>query len=249
MAPQAKILLVEAASNSDTDLFHASDVAVQMGANVVSMSFSGSEFSGEIFSDLHFVTHGVTFVASSGDGGNFEGVGYPAGSPYVVGVGGTTLVLNKNEGYGYETAWSDSAGGVSAVEHEPIYQTGVQATGGRGVPDVAYDADPATGVAVFDSVPINGGAGWYQVGGTSVGTPQWAALFAIANSLRLAAGKQVLSKPPFGLYRSASDFHDIVFGTNGECGAICNATLGYDFVTGLGTPKADLVTQSLLSLP
>jgi subtilase family serine protease len=249
MAPLAKILLVEAASDADTDLFHASDVAVQMGATVVSMSFTGPEFTNEVFEDLHFVTPGVTFVAASGDGGNFGGVGYPAASPFVVGVGGTTLVLNATGGYGYETAWDDSAGGVSAVEREPSYQTGVQTTGGRGVPDVAYDADPATGVAVYDSVPMGGQAGWYQVGGTSMGTPQWSALFAIANSLRVAAGKQVLSKLPFGLYRKSSDYHDILLGTNGECGAICDATSGYDFVTGMGTPKADLITQTLVGLP
>lgn len=245
MAPQAKILLVEAASNSDTDLFFAVDVAVQMGATVVSMSFSGGESQDQLQDDVHFAPHGVTFVASSGDSGNFGGVGYPASSPLVVGVGGTTLVLSGSHQYLYEVTWSGSGGGVSAFEPEPPYQAGFQTTGQRGIPDVAYDADPSTGVAVFDIV--NGG--WFQVGGTSIGAPQWASLFAIANSVRQAAGKGNLTKPPFGLYKATADFRDIFLGTNGECGALCNAMHGYDFVTGLGTPKADAVTSVLLSTP
>ncbi len=245
IAPMAQILLVEAASNSSPDLFHAVDIAVQMGANVVSMSFSGPESPVELLQDLHFVTKGVTFVAASGDNGNFGGVGYPAASPFVVGVGGTTLVLDKNGNYGYETSWSGSGGGISAFEIEPVFQVAVQTTGGRGEPDVSYNADVSTGIAVYDSAM----GGWFQVGGTSAGTPQWAGLFALANSLRKAAGKSPLGKPPFGLYSGAPNFHDIVNGTNGECGLLCDAFRGYDFVTGLGSPKADLLTQYLLSLP
>src|SRR5712691_5613018 len=120
IAPQAKIVLVEAASSSFTDLLNAVDVAVQNGASAVSMSFGGGEFSGETSYDTHFAVNGVTFTASSGDSGN--GVEYPAASPDVVGVGGTTLTTGTGGSYISETAWSGSGGGQSSVENEPPYQ-------------------------------------------------------------------------------------------------------------------------------
>src|SRR5712691_3460673 len=120
IAPQAKIVLVEAASSSFTNLMQAVDVAVQNGASAVSMSFGGGEFSGETSYDTHFAVNGVTFTASSGDSGN--GVEYPAASPDVVGVGGTTLTTGTGGSYISETAWSGSGGGQSSVENEPPYQ-------------------------------------------------------------------------------------------------------------------------------
>src|SRR5262249_43559667 len=146
-APDAKIVLVEAASNRFNDLMQAVDIAAA-NANVVSMSWGGSEFSGQTAYDNHFKVSGVVFTASSGDSGN--GVEYPAASPNVVSVGGTTLSADASGNYGGETAWSGSGGGVSTVEAVPSYQPSAQS--GRGVPDVAYDGNPASGFPVYDSV-------------------------------------------------------------------------------------------------
>ena len=257
IAPQAKILLVEAASNSFANLLQAVDVAVQNGASVVSMSWGGGEFSGEISSDTHFAVNGVTFTASSGDSGS--GVEYPAASPGVVSVGGTTLKIDSSGNYVSETAWSGSGGGQSAFEAEPLYQANYPIPndpgGVRGVPDVAYDGDPNSGFAVYDSIRLQGQRGWFQVGGTSAGAPQWAAVFAIANSLRVAAGKATLSSTNNAVYTVgsgaaySSNFHDITSGTNGSCGALCTATTGYDYVTGLGSPQANHTISALAALP
>jgi len=141
-------------------------------------------------------------VAASGDTGH--GVGYPAVSPFVVAVGGTSLTIDTNGFWASETAWPGSGGGASAFEAEPSYQAGVQTTGKRGVPDVAYDADPSTGVLSYNSHACGGCyTGWQQWGGASIGTPQWAAIFAIANSLRVKAGKTPLTQPQLILYPAA----------------------------------------------
>ncbi|MGO4881535.1 MAG: S8 family serine peptidase [Bryobacteraceae bacterium] len=245
MAPAATIMLVEAQSNSFNDLFSAIDTAVSNGATIVSMSWGGGETASETSSDTHFNVPGVVFVASSGDGGH--GVEYPAASPYVVSVGGTTLVLNSNSTWASETAWSGSSGGESRFEAEPTYQEGVQTTGKRGVPDVAYDGNPNTGIPAYSSHACGACyTGWTQWGGTSIGTPQWAAIFARANSLRVDAGKPTLTVPQTVLYAApSSDFHDIVSGSNGGCGTRCNAGPGYDFVTGLGSPIGDVLIAKL----
>jgi len=245
IAPQAKIMLVEAAGQSNADLYQAVDVAVQNGATVVSMSWATDEYSGETSDDSHFNVPNVTFVAAAGDSGQQSL--YPAASPYVVAVGGTELTLTTGGAWESETAWSDSGGGVSAYEPEPVYQAGVQNTGFRGIPDVAYDADPSTGVPIYDSVGIYGLFGWVEVGGTSMAAPEWSALFAIANSMRAAASKSALTQVQFDLYPIASDFHDIVSGTNGTCGAVCTAGPGYDFVTGLGSPMANEIITALVA--
>jgi subtilase family serine protease len=256
IAPQANIVLVEAASNSLSDLVAASKVAVGDGASVVSMSWTTGEFSTEKSMDNNFVASGVTFLAASGDSGT--GVSYPAASPDVVGVGGTTLSLSSNGSYLMETAWSGSGGGISTVEPEPLFQAQFpipyDAQGRRGVPDVSYNANPATGYAIYDSVAINGYAGWFQVGGTSAGTPQWAALVAIANSLRVTARKANLSSADPSLYTLAqtaptTDYHAVTQGTNGTCGTVCDAGAGYDYVTGLGTPRAPAMVAALAARP
>jgi subtilase family serine protease len=236
MAPAATIMLVEAQSSSVRDLIGAVDAAVQNGATVVSMSWIASEGSNESQADTHFNVTGVTFVAASGDSGH--GVGYPSASPFVVAVGGTSLYVNTNGSWASETAWSGSGGGTSRFEAEPSYQTGVQTTGKRGVPDVAYDGNPNTGVPSYNSYACGAClTGWGQWGGTSIGTPQWAALFAIANSLRVRAGKTTLTQPQVVLYPAAETaYHDITSGSNGACGSQCQAGPGYDFVTGLGSP-------------
>jgi subtilase family serine protease len=254
IAPKATIVLVETPTNNLSDLINGAAVAVRNGASVVSMSWTASEWSTESSMDKNFVSNGVTFVAASGDAGT--GVAYPAVSPDVIGVGGTSLTLNASGAYQSETAWSGSGGGLSVYEREPSFQAqfGIpdNARGYRGSPDVSYDGNPGTGYAVYDSVGISGYSGWFQVGGTSAGTPQWAALIAISNSMRVALRKARLSSTDTTLYTLAktainSDFHAVTAGTNGSCGAICTASAGYDYVTGLGTPQASAIIAALVA--
>lgn len=252
IAPKATILLVEVPSNSLSDLVSGVTTAVKDGASVVSMSWTAAEFSSETGMDKDFVSNGVTYLAASGDAGT--GTAYPAVSPDVIGVGGTSLYLNASGNYQSETAWSGSGGGLSPFEREPSFQAqfGIpdDSRGYRGAPDVSYNANPGTGYAVYDSVGLSGYAGWFQVGGTSAGTPQWAALIAISNSMRVAARKANLSGTDTTLYSLAktainSDFRAVTSGANGTCGAICDASVGYDYVTGLGTPQASALIASL----
>jgi len=248
IAPQARIVLVEANSTSDTDLFGSVQVAVAQGASAVTMSFAGSEARTETQWDGYFTTAGVVYFASSGDSGH--GVQYPAASPNVVGVGGTTLTVQADGSYVSESAWNGSGGGTSRFEPEPSFQAGVQSTGSRTVPDISYDANPNTGVPVYDSY---GGFDWFQVGGTSMSSPQWAALTAIANSERVALGKATLNSTSSNnflanIYNLSSDLHDIASGRDGLC-RVCKAGVGYDEVTGLGTPIANLLIPALVALP
>ena len=260
LASAAKVILVEANSNSFDDLLAAVDAAVANGATQVSMSWSGGEDPSELAYDFHFQVSGVTFMSSTGDGGH--GVGYPAASPYVVAVGGTTLVLSTAtplpnpllSNYGNETAWSGSGGGISAYEPGQSYQNGVFAgcgsSGHRCVPDISSDANPGTGVPVYDTY---GYGGWVQVGGTSVSSPDWSAVFAVANSSRVAAGKGTLKTAISDLYTfynstQYADFHDITSGTNGSCGAQCTAIVGYDLVTGIGSPKVNKLVPALVAI-
>ena len=112
---------------------------------------------------------------------------------------------------------------------------------------MAYNADPHTGFAVYDSAGYAGSNGWFQAGGTSAGAPQWAALFAIANSLRVNAGKLPLDTVNFSLYRVAAADARVV---NGQSrGALSNAGPGYDFLTGLGSPRANLLIPALAAQP
>lgn len=252
IAPQATILLVETSSNSLTDLIAGVDLAVRNGASVVSMSWMSGEFSGETALDNHFVSNGVTFFAASGDRGT--GTAYPAASPNVIGVGGTTLILDAQGNYKGENAWSGSGGGISRYEHEPTYQAllglPVDAAGRRGIPDVAYNGDPSTGYAVYDSVAINGLTGWLQVGGTSAGSPQWAALMAVTNSMRASERKANFNATNSALYslaktNAAGAFHPVTKGANGNCGLVCDAMNGYDYITGIGTPQSNALISSL----
>jgi subtilase family serine protease len=250
IAPAAQIVLVEANSASYSDLLTAVDQAVTQGAAVVSMSWGGGEFSSEKNFDSHFNRTGVTFVASSGDNG--AGAEYPAVSPYVVAVGGTSLTADASGNWLSETSWSGSGGGPSAYVSRPTYQSNYFNAGGlktvssailsrgkRLTPDVSYDANPGTGVYVYDQ------GGWYQVGGTSTGAPQWAALIAIADQARVASGKMLLNSTTVlnTLYNPGSyagEFHDIRSGSNGY-----SAGTGFDLVTGLGSPLANQVVAAL----
>jgi subtilase family serine protease len=234
IAPQAKILLVEAKTESGANLLGAIDYAVgRKDVVAVSMSWGGDEFSDELSYDTHFASkYGATFFASSGDDG--AGVSWPAVSPSVVGVGGTSLELAANGTLVSESAWSGSGGGVSAYETQPDYQKTYavpKANGMRAVPDVSYDADPASGYAVYKTTGSSKN-GWYTVGGTSAGAPQWAAIYALGRSATLLAmyGDKALSS-------TLKFFRDIASGSNGTCKYYCDARKRYDYVTGLGSPQ------------
>lgn len=250
LAPKANILLVEANSAGYADLMAAIGYAKSVaGVSVVSMSFGGGEFSGESSYDSVFTTPaghpGVTFVASTGDNG--RPAGYPAHSTHVLAVGGTTLALGAGGVYGGEVGWNGSGGGVSSYEAKPAYQNSVTLSATRRTaPDVAFDADPASGVAVFDSYANGSAAPWEQIGGTSLSSPAWAALIAIADQGRAAAGLGALDgfsqTLPMLYSLPGADFHDIVSGSNGY-----SAGVGYDLVTGRGSPIAPLVARDLAS--
>lgn len=256
IAPQAKLVLIEAPSNNLSDLLSGVDVAVRNGASAVSVSWTAGEVSSERNLDNHFVANGVTFLAASGDTG--AGVPYPAASPYVIAVGGTSLTLDRSGNYFSEVAWSGSGGGLSRYENEPLIQEQFaipdDSRGARGVPDVSYNANPGTGYAIYDSIGINGSKGWFQVGGTSAATPQWAALIVITNSQRAAARKANLTSTNGTLYSTAktnlgANFHAVTIGTNGSCGVLCDALAGYDYVTGLGTPQSKVLIPALVAHP
>jgi hypothetical protein len=231
IAPDANILLVEAKNDSTTNLLDAVNYARDAsGVSVVSMSWGGSEMSNETSYDSYFTTPaghiGVTFVAASGDEGAAGGAEWPAVSPNVVAVGGTTLNLNGST-YGSESAWSDTSDGTSQYESTPSYQSSLGVSG-RTTADVSYDADPNTGFATYDSLSYEGQSGWAVVGGTSAGTPQWSALFALADQGRVAAGEGTLQSGTqtlpalYSIYSNATtyanDFNDITTGSNGSTG-------------------------------
>jgi subtilase family serine protease len=252
IAPQANILLVEANSNYD-DLYTAVDFARrQPGVVTVSMSFGGKEGSWEANADNILTTPaghiggsglpgGITFVASTGDSG--APAGYPAYSPNVLAVGGTSLTLDDAGNYLGESGWSKSGGGISTIEPEPAYQYSVQNTGARTCPDVSYNADPNTGFWIYDTMGYNG---WQVLGGTSAGAPQWAALMALVDQARayyLGAGSldgPTQTLPAIYSPQMSSDFYDVTTGSNGY-----SAGPGYDLVTGLGSPYAPSVIYDL----
>jgi subtilase family serine protease len=264
IAPKANIVLVEANSDSITDLLAGVDYARKAaGVSVVSLSWGGREFGGQTRYDSLFTTptghQGVTFVAASGDSGAWSGPEYPSSSPNVLAVGGTTLRISSDGTYTSETGWSGSTGGVSWIENQPAYQSAAQATGGRTTPDVSYNANPNTGFAVYSSVPDGGIVGWSVIGGTSAGAPQWAAQIAIADQLRAAVGKgsldgaidtlpalyKLYSAPGSTSYATyTASFNDIVQGRSSNRIA---AHAGYDGVTGLGSPRASQVIADLVS--
>jgi len=230
VCPNCKILLVEADSNSFANLLAAEDYA-KAHANVVSNSWGGSEFTSQTSSsyDGHFDAPGVPITVSSGDSG--YGVEYPASSRYVTAVGGTTLTLNSDSTRKTETVWSGAGSGCSAYEAKPSWQSDTGCIR-RTVADVAADADPNTGAAVYDSVRYQGRSGWFQVGGTSLSSPIVAAVYALAGN----GGSTIDGSYP---YSHTSFFFDVTSGSNGSCGGsyLCTGVISYDGPTGLGTPK------------
>jgi len=233
MAPGAKIVLVEAASNSFADLFGAVNVAENLGATIVSMSWGGSEFNGETAYDSYFDKPGVTYFAASGDTGGKTI--YPGVSSLVVAAGGTSLMLKGDNTILSETGWNGSGGGRSAYVVTPSYQSAIAnvvgLNGKRGVPDFSFDADPNTGVAVYDSTRCQSLVGWMVFGGTSVSSPS---LSGIVNLLSGGHGSDIGTGELSVLYSNlgnAGDFNDI---TSGSAGSF-TAAAGWDFVTGIGS--------------
>jgi subtilase family serine protease len=229
IAPGAKILLVEASSSSFANLLTAEQYAAAH-ADYVSNSWGGSEFSGESSYDSSFTTPAgkatpTSFFVASGDSG--LPAEYPSASPNVISVGGTTLNFYRNTGtLVSETGWSGSGGGCSAYEtansaQSSFSQYGQVSCGGmRATPDVSLDADPKSGVSVYDTTRYLGSQGWWKVGGTSASTPMWAARSADAGAT-VDAGY---------VYGGSITYRDITSGSNGA-----SCLTGYDLVTGRGS--------------
>jgi len=223
IAPGASILLVEAKSNSFANLLAAEDYA-KTHAQYVSNSWGGGEFSGETAYDSHFAQSGVSFFVSSGDAG--LPAEYPSSSPNVISVGGTTLTFDGSGNLVSETGWSSGGGGCSAYETANSAQSGFSGSAqagcgsARATPDVSLDADPASGVSVYDSTSYQGQKGWWKVGGTSASSPMWAARSADAG-VTVDAGY---------VYGNSITFRDITSGNNG---APC--LTGFDLCSGRGS--------------
>jgi hypothetical protein len=250
-----KILLVEAHSNSNADLAAAEEKAVQLGASEISDSWGGPEQGVSTQEDETgaFNHPGTVITAASGDNGYLDWgleeasergfADYPASSAHVVAVGGTRLGLTAGGAWKEETVWNgDGAGGggCSTVLAAPAWQQDVfgwSAVGcgsHRAVADVSADADPYTGVAVYDSTPIREGEieyrGWVPIGGTSVASPIIASTFALAGGAGTGAGGKAVAYPAQTLYENfAADpaaLHDVTSGSNGACTKGFNETTG-----------------------
>jgi subtilase family serine protease len=232
LCQDCSILLVEATSPNMKNLSAGVDAAVKLGANVVSNSYGAPEFSGETAFDSHFKHPGVAFVVSSGDSG--YGVQYPAASPYVTAVGGTSLYLTAGGNEKDENAWAGTGSGCSQFETKPSWQTDSQCSG-RTVADVSAVADPATGMAIYTTTSNKGQKGWFTVGGTSLAAPVIAAVYALSGSL---PNNRTENSLPYSL-GTKNNLHDVVGGQNGNCSPsyLCTGKTKYDGPTGLGSPN------------
>jgi subtilase family serine protease len=231
VCPNCNILLVEANEATLPSLARAEDTAAAAEPVSIGNSYGVAETSSETAYDSAYSHPGIAITAAAGDDG--YGVQYPASSPDVIAVGGTTLVSAPDTARGWsETAWSSDGSGCSTVEAQPRWQATVAAVtahcAGRAVADVSAVADPDTGVAVFDTYQL---PGWTVFGGTSVATQIISALYALGNS-----SARTLS--PAALYTaSPGSFFDVTAGSDGTCGTdLCTATAGWDGPTGWGTP-------------
>jgi subtilase family serine protease len=247
ICPNCKILLVEANSPGVSNMSKAEATAAGWTKYVSNSWGSGSEFTGETNYDHYFNHRGVVITAAAGDSG--YGTQWPAASRYVTAVGGTTLQVGGSSSTGFtrssETAWSANSGngatasGCSRFESKPSWQTDTGCPR-RTENDVAADANPTTGAAVYDSVPEKGlglPTGWQQLGGTSEAAPIIAAVYALANGKAPRSG----TYPVHYLYQHASGRFDVTSGSDGSCSArkayLCTAGAGYDGPTGRGTPS------------
>ncbi|HXJ96909.1 MAG TPA: S53 family peptidase [Terriglobia bacterium] len=263
MAPKAHIILVEACSNSYNDLLFAEQVAgikvASWGGGDISNSWGSSEFSTETNTTddvfYRYYWQHITYFASAGDSG--WGAAYPSSSPWVVSAGGTTVNRDANGNYLSESCWSGSGGGVSAYElwQSPpsilngmgpwaAYQYPFAGQGPRQTPDLSFDADPASGVWVYDSY---GYGGWVVVGGTSVASPSLAGIINASDN-KLGQGpytggyytteeNNLIYDQLYANLAYPNNFHDVTTGSNGSGH---NAAVGYDQCTGVGTPYGHL---------
>ncbi|KUN01440.1 hypothetical protein AQI95_31460 [Streptomyces yokosukanensis] len=233
VCPNCSIDLVEANSANDTDLGIAENEAVALGAKFVSNSWGGSEASSQTSEDTQYFKHpGVAITVSSGD--SAYGAEYPATSQYVTAVGGTALTTASNSRGWSESVWKTSStegtgSGCSAYDPKPSWQTDTGCSK-RMEADVSAVADPATGVAVYDTY---GGSGWAVYGGTSASSPIMASVYALAGT---PGASDYPAKYP---YQHTSNLYDVTSGNNGSCSPsyFCTATAGYDGPTGWGTPN------------
>jgi subtilase family serine protease len=219
------ILLVEASSNSLSNLLAAENTAKNLGANVISNSWGAGESRFESSYDASLPS-GVAITASSGDAG--YGTEWPAASPKVVAVGGTTLVSDGSPRGWTETAWSGAGSGCSRYESKPTWQKDTGCSK-RTIADVSAIADPASGVVVYDTFSD---PGWMAFGGTSVASPIIAAVYALATT---TPTMNAAASP----YANPSALFDVTSGSNGSCSGsyLCTGKVGYDGPTGLGTPN------------
>lgn len=260
MAPAAKIILVIAASASLPDMMAAvRTAAAQKGVVAISMSWGAAEYSAETsnaYDGVFSSNPGMVFFAASGDAGNNgRNQIYPAASPYVTAVGGSSIKSLGASTVSNETAWSLGGGGASIFESMPSFQSLFLSGsnmlalnhGKRAIPDVAYNADPAS-----SPVGVYANGSWYAVGGTSAGAPQWAAIMAqfaqylqtksvlLSSMVQGSAGFNSLIYQAKLQQASKSSFFDITTGSDntgrGAC-VLCSARPGYDDVTGLGVPN------------
>jgi subtilase family serine protease len=246
ICPLCKIDLVEATNDSGTGLFVAEQTAATtLGAKYISNSWGGSESSSDPSMDSqYFGVSGVVYTASAGDGAYSAGVIYPATSSHVVGVGGTTLNTASNARGWTESVWKTSTtegtgSGCSAVEPQPSWQASISlissACSHRVDNDVAADADPNTGAAVYDTT--NGNGGWNEVGGTSESSPIIAAVFALAGNNGNGGNNAAQS-----IYTHTANLNEVTASNNGTCSpsVLCTATGAantYNGPTGWGTPN------------
>jgi hypothetical protein len=237
ICPNCEIVLVEANSEGNTDFYTAEDTAATTcGATVISNSWDGGEYNTEAADEVHFNHPGVMITFASGDNGYNSGIdGYPVGSQYVTGVGGTTLCTALLPGPCVsvgETVWNGGGSDCSQFIAQPAWQAALPAItavcSNRVTADVAAVADINTPVAVYDTYQS---PGWVAYGGTSVATPIIAGVYAIAeNGSTIGYGYS---------YAHTGSLNDITVGNNGTCIGmllLCNAEVGYDGPTGNGTP-------------
>jgi subtilase family serine protease len=225
MCPGCSLLLVEADSATFQNLATAVNTAAAMGAHAISNSYGGGESGSSTFEPFYNYA-GIAVTVSSGDGG--FGVEFPASSPHVTAVGGTSLVRSSNSRGWSETAWSGAGSGCSTIYAKPTWQTDTGCAR-RTVADVSAVADPNTGVAVFGPANSRSSA-WLVFGGTSVAAPLIAGIYGV-NGTAVNHGNDP--------YRHLSSLFDVTSGSNGSCGGtyLCTAVAGYDGPTGLGTPN------------
>jgi hypothetical protein len=235
--PRCKILLVEANSSSLTDLVPAALTAGRLGADVISNGYGTTgEFSGEQQYEKSYRTLKVPFVVAAADYGYGNGapligsISYPSASRFAVAVGGTTLTPSANDRGFTETVWANTTSGCSAYIAKPTWQHD-RLCGKRTTADVAAVADPATGLAVYDTFGYDG---WVEVGGTSLATAVVAGIYGLN-------GQPGSTRPAADLYAAGASVFDVTEGANGECKGsyLCTARVAYDGPSGVGTPNGD----------